>query len=167
VTDPRLASELTTIAIHASAALRRQSDTLEALAKDKAKPDPELQRRALGDVSQAVLSFYLAVAATQRYCRLASASPPFGYPPLATLAGSAEELRNAVLHWDKKREHHVEAVLHADGRGVVVVYQRQVRSAARHKVAGIMWRDFVRCAKALDHWANWLLDPARENYPEV
>ena len=83
-------SDLDTAYVHAGAAIRRSRDTIAGMraAEPVAGGDPALE--AAGDSQQAVLSLYLAAAATARYCAATGESGPLGLKRLAELVATTK-----------------------------------------------------------------------------
>jgi hypothetical protein len=166
--DEALDAELTTVAIHASAALRRKADTLTALRKDTQATDPSARERAAGDASQAVISLYLAASAAQRYCHLTGNPSPLGRERLAGLVEVSRHLRDSVMHWHEKGRRDPDTYLLLNGRGVLARAPGKPL-AQPSKASGIAWKEFESAMTMLGRWADYYRGDgrgARESKPE-
>jgi hypothetical protein len=153
--------DLTTIVIHAEAALRRKQGTLDAL--DRRKPDhdsipPEI---GVGEASQGVVSLFLAAEAATRFCSRYPTPGPLGRSRLAALLTSTRHMRDAVMHWDDKGRRDPETSLLVDGRGIAVVAPTHHSSAS--VVHGLVWKEYETAAHRLLTWARHMRElPADE-----
>jgi hypothetical protein len=154
-------SDLTTIVIHADAALRRKRDVLDSL--DRRKPDhdsvpPEI---AIGEASQGVLSVFLAAHAAARFCSRYPTPGPLGRSRLAAVLRSSKHLRNAVMHWDDKGQRDPETTLFVDGTGIAAAAPPPGSSVSIPD--GLGWREYEIAADRLLTWARYMRElPAEE-----
>jgi hypothetical protein len=153
--------DLTTIIMHATAALRRKRDALEAL--DRRRPDhdsipPEV---AVGEASQGVVSLFLAAEAATRFCSRYPTPGPLGPTRLAAVLTSTRHLRDAVMHWDGKGRRDPEMLLLVDRRGIAAVAPPHHSSAS--VVDGLGWKEYETAADRLLGWARLMRElPADE-----
>jgi hypothetical protein len=139
---------------HARAAERRRRSCLDALARAEASDgnDFDAYLELTGDAAQAVVSMYLAAAATQRYCVGKREPGPIKQKDLAALVESTRGLRDAVMHWEEKTQR--------DGQTFLTVSKTDVLAllpAGRNGppiVFGLTWGSFRRAARRLDQWAT-------------
>lgn len=154
-------SDLTTVIVHADAALRRKRDALDAL--DRRRPDhdsipPEV---AIGDASQGAVSLYLAADAATRFCSRYPTPGPLGRSGLAEVVSSSKHLRDAVMHWDDKGRRDPDMTLLVDGRGIVAV--APPHHGFESVASGLSWREYERAADRLLTWARHMRElPAAE-----
>ena len=154
-------SDLTTIVIHAEAALRRKRETLEAL--DRRKPDNDSipSEVAVGAASQGVLSLFLAADAATRFCSRYQTPGPLGRSRLEAVLTSTRHMRDAVMHWDDKGRRDPETTLLVDGRGIAAV--APPRGSSISIAGGLVWKEYETVANRLLTWARHMRElPAEE-----
>ena len=153
-------ADLTTIVIHAEAALRRKRDTLEALDRRRPDHDDLPPSIAVGEASQGALSLFLAIEAATRFCSRYPTPGPLGRRRLAALLTSTRHLRDAVMHWDEKGRR-AETLLRVDGRGIAVV--APPHGSFVSIVDGLGWKEYENAAGGLLTWARHMWElPADE-----
>ena len=155
-------SDLAVVVIHATAALRRKRDALQAL--DRRRPDHDDMSLdvAVGEASQGVLSLFLAADAATRLCERHPTRGPFGRGHLARLLKVTGHFRDSIMHWDDKGQSYASTSLHVGGQGLVVDAP-EGRSKTTKAFASISWNEYERAAGRLAAWAQRMTDiPADE-----
>jgi hypothetical protein len=154
-------ADLTTIVIHAGAALRRKRDALEAL--DRRRPDHDAipPETAIGEASQGVVSLFLAAEAAMRFCSRYPTPGPLGRRRLDAVLRSARHMRDAVMHWDDKGRRDPETTLVVDGTGIAIAAPPKRGNAS--VVDGLAWKEYETAAERLLVWARHMWElPADE-----
>jgi hypothetical protein len=154
-------ADLTTIVIHADAALRRKRDALDAL--DRRRPDHDTRppEVAVGEASQGVVSLFLAAEAATRFCSRYPTPGPLGRSRLEAVLRSSRHMRDAVMHWDDKGRRDAGTSLHVNGNGIAVVAPPPRSSTS--VADGLRWKEYETAADRLLTWARYMQNlPADE-----
>jgi hypothetical protein len=153
--------DLTTIIIHADAALRRKRAALEALDRRRPNLDVIPPEIAVGEASQGVISLFLAAQAATRFCSRYPTPGPLGRSRLAAVLGSSRHMRDAVMHWDEKGRRDLETALVVDGIGIAIAAPPLHSNAS--VVDGLAWKEYETAAQRLLVWARHMIElPADE-----
>jgi len=157
-------SELYLTAVHASAALRRRHDALEAIRAAKAAEEgsaaqAEAMLRGSGEAAQAAICLYLAAASAQRFCTTHGREPgPLGLQRLAHLVHTTKLFRDAVMHWDEKTTRDPRTFIALTEMDMVVLAPPPKHQDKGSSVAtAITWAAFEMSATRLYRWAAFKL----------